>query len=92
MAGIGGTTVESSDVRDEQNQRFIYKAQRFIAEKIRLCAGVETGLGLNESVRELDEEYENIQQLPLPECQCIYTQIKYLVIFFESTYYLLLGW
>lgn len=38
VAGIGGTTVESSDVRDEQNQRFIYKAQRFIAEKIRLCA------------------------------------------------------
>ncbi len=60
MAGIGGTTVESSDVRDEQNQRFIYKAHRFIAEKICLCAGVETGLGLKGSVRELDEECENI--------------------------------
>lgn len=85
MAGVGGSTVESSGVRDEQNQRFIYKAQRFMAEKIRLCAGEETGLGLNECA-------ENIQQLPLPEHQCICTQIKYFVIFLEPTYHLLLGW
>lgn len=69
MAGVGGTTVASSGMRDEQNQRFIYKAQRFMAEKICPCVGVETGLGLNERVGEPDEEYENIQQLPSPEHQ-----------------------
>jgi len=55
VAGVGGSTVESSGMRDEQNQRFIYKAQRFMAEKICPCAGVETGLGLNERVGEPDE-------------------------------------
>lgn len=53
MAGVGGTLVESSGVRDEQNQRFIYKAQSFMAEKICPYAGVETGLGLNEHVMTL---------------------------------------
>lgn len=56
-----------------------------MAEKICPWAGVETGLGLNERVGEPDEEYENIQQLLLPEHQWIHTQITYLVIFLETT-------